>query len=65
MAKFRVLDTCFIGDQLRKAGDIVDVEFEKGANIGDHLEPIKPVRAKKGEGEGDAPPGDGEGEDMV
>ena len=64
MAKFRVLQTSFIGDHLRQPGDVVEIEFEKGVAHGDNLEPIKEAKAKKGADAGtDA--GADEGSDLV
>lgn len=41
MAKFKVLETSFIDNHLRQAGDIVD-ESEIGGEPGPNLEKIKP-----------------------
>ena len=63
MAQFRVLQTAFIGGQLRQAGDIVDADFDKGDDLGGVLEPIKAAKSAKGaKPEADA---EAEGADLV
>ena len=57
MAKFRVIELSFIDGQLRQPGDVVDIEFEKGAVAGANLEPVKATKPAKG--------GDAEGADLV